>query len=655
MKGVMTSYYPQGTSALVLESEQKQLLASIDNVISTEDWIGMKVAMENTIPSILKENKENELPPTSSDGLSGGAIAGIVVALLSVFAVVAIGVLRIRHIRDKEDEAYFAQLEKSSIPFGNADFNGDEDDDDDDSDDSSYDSDDDSSSASSHPSRSAISGDTFPTHIAQAMPQDIEGSESSSESGSSESEDEIEHDEDEEIDVAQVNQHGIDRMKFSAGSDDAPPIYENYDRMDSEEIAAAGYDDDDDDDAPRDQQAHPYGTMPKRVVADDVGAEDATAAESVNSADPPGQSYRDLPEDWEAALPPAMDYGPGGERFPSGAAASFPRYEHDLSGSDEESSNQGSYRSGRSNRSYHSNRSHRSNRSNHSGSQRSNRSYHSSHSHGSYHSHGSHHSGRSTGGSQFSRHSNPDQQEGSRNDGSYNHSDHDNSYQSQQSYHSNHSGSGSDRSYHEDYDQYGVRPQPRYKQQYMSEQDQAHVAANTQQQGRFSNSNANHESTPSPQEAEDDDASYHSFDPSPQSNNKYRSEMLDDHVDDVSAYTSATRKASNLSHDDGQDVYEGDDDEESISEIFKSLSAIQTRLASKGKPGGKDSRSSSYNKGTSSRARPQSQQQKGWDQEGLVEDVSVDGSQISSMAVNQHRNHRPQQGQWMEPVDEQDD
>ena len=56
-----------------------------------------------------------------------------------------------------------------------------------------------------------------------------------------------------------------------------------------------------------------------------------------------------------------------------------------------------------------------------------------------------------------------------------------------------------------------------------------------------------------------------------------------------------------------------------------------------------------------SRAAPQSHQQQGWDQEGLVEDVSVDGSQFSSMAANQYRNRHPQQGQWMEPVDEHGD
>ena len=62
---------------------------------------------------------------------------------------------------------------------------------------------------------------------------------------------------------------------------------------------------------------------------------------------------------------------------------------------------------------------------------------------------------------------------------------------------------------------------------------------------------------------------------------------------------------------------EGDDDEESISEIFKSLSAIQTKLASKG------GRSRTNIKGMppSAASPSQQQQQQGWHQEGIVEDV----------------------------------
>ncbi|KAL7454010.1 hypothetical protein ACHAWC_005642 [Mediolabrus comicus] len=652
MNGEMTAYYPQGTSASVLESDQKQLLAAIEYVITNESWVGMQVSYQKTsLPSSNQGEKSGDPSKGGDGGLSGGAVAGIVVAMLAIVAVVFIGVIRIRRIRDEEDEALFRQMQEKSIPYGHAaDLNGEDDDSDDDSDDSSYSSDDDSSE---YRSKSAISGETFPTNIAHAMPQDIEDS-SSSESGSSESEEEIEDGLDEGVDAAQLNQPGIEQMKYSAGSDDVP-TYEDFDRMDSEEMAAAaGYDDHHRD------QTYPYQTRPNRYVGDEeVAPDDATATESVNSAqsaDPPGQSYRDLPEEWEPALPPPMEY--------SHAGSAFGAYE---SGSESDGE--------RSNRSY---------RSNHSGSQRSNRSYHSRHSlrsHGSRQSRNSHRS--QGGGSHYSRHSNPDQEETSGN-GSYHQSAHNDSYHSEHSYHSNHSGSGSDRSFSEDYgqsdDQFTSRqqqgepnhfnrpPQPQYydqHSQYMGEQDaQAYIAAaaaSRYQTGAVSNNNSSRYGS---QEAayhgggdSYDDASYHSFNSSPQSQ-KFQPEVLDDHIDDASAYTSATRKATNVSPDKmspprgGQDdqSYEEDDDEESISEIFKSLSAIQTKLASKGKPGGPRP----HNKGVPSRApEPQSQQQ-GW-QDGIVEDVSVDGSQISSVAANQHRNRRPQQGQWMEPVDEQED
>ena len=42
----------------------------------------------------------------------------------------------------------------------------------------------------------------------------------------------------------------------------------------------------------------------------------------------------------------------------------------------------------------------------------------------------------------------------------------------------------------------------------------------------------------------------------------------------------------------------------------------------------------------------------GWGKEGVVEDASMDGSQMSNLNSNPTRNRLPQQGQWMEPVGE---
>lgn len=97
------------------------------------------------------------------------------------------------------------------------------------------------------------------------------------------------------------------------------------------------------------------------------------------------------------------------------------------------------------------------------------------------------------------------------------------------------------------------------------------------------------------------------------------------------------------------------EEEESISNIFKSLSEIQTRLASKGREdvgdedahersNGRDQRRAVYNSPQKTRTP--------WGQEGVVEDASVDGSQVSSFSTRMDRSKRPAHGQWMEPVEE---
>jgi hypothetical protein len=161
---------------------------------------------------------------------------------------------------------------------------------------------------------------------------------------------------------------------------------------------------------------------------------------------------------------------------------------------------------------------------------------------------------------------------------------------------------------------------------------------------------------------------YHSQDqfgrPTPPNENKYNHapqsvpvEEYDEYADDAKSYSNnttysdTTHQASNvqqpLEHAPTQEAYD-DEDEESISNIFKSLSDIQTRLATKGKTKAK------IKTMTKANARHQqglARNTAAWDQP-IVEDASVDGSQVSSFAANASRNRRPQHGEWMEPVDE---
>lgn len=146
-------------------------------------------------------------------------------------------------------------------------------------------------------------------------------------------------------------------------------------------------------------------------------------------------------------------------------------------------------------------------------------------------------------------------------------------------------------------------------------------------------------STQSPQYEQDD---FHN-----QSYQQYE-EIEHDYKDDTTTFSDATRQISNvnpapdmhsveqLSEANSERSYE--EEEESISNIFKSLSEIQTKLAKKGKTSSKEKgRIPSASSNTS---------------DGVVEDVSVDGSQMSSFEAKAAKNRRPSAGNWMEPVDE---
>merc|ERR1712129_457356 len=177
---------------------------------------------------------------------------------------------------------------------------------------------------------------------------------------------------------------------------------------------------------------------------------------------------------------------------------------------------------------------------------------------------------------------------------------------------------------------------------------------------------------------DDFDESYNSLKPAPgsSSNIASRPEELDEVSHADSAHSGATHLMSNrlpnaplkskaplneaAINGHTQETY--GEEEESITNIFKSLSEIQTRLASKGKPLPGDALSDDGSLADRSKANTyvndmyafnyQPPIGPGWGKEGIVEDASIDGSQFSHLATSTARNRHPQQGQWMEPVDE---
>ena len=162
---------------------------------------------------------------------------------------------------------------------------------------------------------------------------------------------------------------------------------------------------------------------------------------------------------------------------------------------------------------------------------------------------------------------------------------------------------------------------------------------------------------------EEDQDSYYDESMSRQSH-AYHQDGGAGYADDTTTYSDSTRQTSNIHQSPPRKMEQlsettqyapnYDEEEESISNIFKSLSEIQTKLAKKGKSsssrGSNRSAGSSGNRSTGSGSAPQ--QQGGVWREGVVEDVSVDGSQMSSFEARAAKNQRPKHGTWMEPVEE---
>jgi hypothetical protein len=127
---------------------------------------------------------------------------------------------------------------------------------------------------------------------------------------------------------------------------------------------------------------------------------------------------------------------------------------------------------------------------------------------------------------------------------------------------------------------------------------------------------------------------------------EYQEQDYTHYQDDTTTFSDTTRQMSNvheapmhemeqLSEANSEPSYE--EDEESISNIFKSLSEIQTKLAKKGKTSSKGMKKKISTAHSA---------------DGIVEDVSVDGSQVSSFDARAAKNRRPSAGNWMEPVGE---
>jgi len=338
----------------------------------------------------------------------------------------------------------------------------------------------------------------------------------------------------------------------------------------------------------------------------------------------------------------------------------------------------GSHHSVHSNRSFHSQGSRHSVHSNHSsqsqGSRHSVHTYHSSQSQGSRHSVHTNHSSQSQG----SRHSDPsihssnsqqdDNQQGYSQYGDKGqfHQEHaDGNYVHRAEHHDQHNPQPPP--YNNEYDQYAADG-ANINYDYVNETPMVSQFGDDMVEGDQYSPMQSENTDEHRGGAEDDgfdEESYHSFKPILNSKSPSRPEELDEVSHTGSAYTAVTHQMSNASS--GVDINSPSqetcgEEEESITNIFKSLSEIQTRLASKGKPlpdgapidsdlGARSSKARFYQ---SDMYAPSYQPpiNNGWGKEGIVEDASMDGSQVSSFAANAVRNRRPQQGQWMEPVDE---
>jgi hypothetical protein len=597
MNGILTAYFPTDTPFTQVVTDKTKMLEYVKEEMAKDNWGNVIVGHDNdhlTIGAIDQTSDESEIEQENKNigGFPLGAIIGIAIAgLVALGAIVSLFVFFVRDKRQKEMERIQPRIVQQEYDSQYID-------EDDDSDDSSSSDEDNMSGGISSPS--AVSGsDSYPTTMAQATPQDIEDDESSDSSSSASSDsddDEGEDDDSGEYDMEEDETDNVESLKTSASSDEPPPVYEQDDmgEYSREGEFPTRYLEDN-----GDEQNYNYDGQ-QQYIHDDPGDyndqphmfdDDGSGGSmgSVNSADPPGRSFRDLhqdDDDWNNMLPPPQASAPRIVEDDFYIDNAPPVYENDEASNPESYHSNASRRSGRSNHSIHSNRS-RSNENNQS-------SYHSFYDDDEY-------IGEVDQGSNDSR------------------------------------GGYADRNYDDFDQQMGHVNSSDYKQTYIDPQ---------------------YNSSPPPHD--DRDSFYAHAQPVMTPSYSQQQNRLVDYGDDTTTYSDSTRQVSNIrrasnSHQEEQ-LTEADfepsydDEEESISNIFKSLSEIQTKLAKKGKISSngmtRHTPTSSVNNSI------QTLQQSRWGHEGLVEDVSMDGSQMSSFETRAAKNKRPQHGAWMEPVDE---
>ena len=322
MDGKFTAYFPDDMTPDAIEKESQQLLVVVKNEMEKNGFDGMQVTYINDpFPAVSSVKTESARDVDGNDGLSTGAIFGFIIVIVVILAVVALAVtLVIRNRREKDQESLSGQ---SAVIYGRGkpksiqqSKQDDEHDSDSDSSDSSIsinsssseedeeDEEDEEIGSASVSAPSAVSGETFLTNVAQATPQETDDQTSSSEDDDSATEDESEvsldilshvrrdensenlqpSDENSAIYGDQGVANEYDVREYSSGDYVYEEGYDsaNYDRQDDSYIHG------------QDTEYMPQAYDSKRQshnndYDDEVG--------SITSADPPGTSYRDLPQE----------------------------------------------------------------------------------------------------------------------------------------------------------------------------------------------------------------------------------------------------------------------------------------------------------------------------------------------------------------------